>query len=48
MRENFIIAARYKSQDFVSFHFVFAVNNVRDKNAIRYLLSSSELRGGEL
>ena len=34
MRENFIIAERYKSQDFVSFHFVFAVNYVRGKNAL--------------
>ena len=34
MRENFNIAERYKSRDFVSFHFVFAVNYVRDKNAL--------------
>ena len=34
MRENFTIAERYKSRDFVSFHFVFAVNYVRDKNAL--------------
>ena len=34
MCENFIIAKRYKSRDFVSFHFVFAVNYVRDKNAL--------------
>ena len=34
MRENFIIAERYKSRDFVSFNFVFAVNFVRDKNAL--------------
>ena len=41
MRENFIIAERYKSRDFVSFHFVFAVNYVRDKNALYGMYDSS-------
>ena len=34
MRENFIIMERYKSRDFVLYHFVFAVNYVCDKNAL--------------
>ena len=34
MCENFIIAKRYKLRDFVSFHFVFAVNYVGDKNVL--------------
>ena len=34
MHENFIIAERYKSRDFVLFHFVFAVDYIRDKNAL--------------
>ena len=34
MHENFIIVERYKSRDFVLFHFVFAVNYVHDKNAL--------------
>ena len=34
MCENFIITERYKSQDFVSFHFVFTVDYIRDKNAL--------------
>ena len=39
MRENFIIAERYKSREFVSFHFVFTVNYVRDKNALYGILT---------
>ena len=44
MRENFIIAERYKSRDFVSFYFVFAVNYVRDKNAL-YGISGNIITG---
>ena len=34
MRENFIIAKRYKSRDFMSFHFIFAVDYICDKNVL--------------
>ena len=32
MHENFIITERYKLQDYISFHFIFAVNFIHDKN----------------
>ena len=34
MHENFIIVERYKSQHFVSFHFIFAVDYIRVKKAL--------------
>ena len=34
MCKNFIIAERYKSRDFMLFHFIFIINYVRDKNAL--------------
>ena len=34
MCENLIITERYKSRGFVSFHFVFAVKSITDKNAL--------------
>ena len=34
MCKNFIIKERYKWQDFVSFHFVFAVNYICDENTL--------------
>ena len=40
MRENF--HGRYKSRDFVSFYFVFAVNYVRDKNALYGIVMSPD------
>ena len=43
MRANFIIAERYKSRDFVSFHFVFAVNYIRNKNALYGMLMDTGL-----
>ena len=48
MCENFIIAERYKLQDFMSFHFMFIVNYIRDKNALYstdYLLKISTAVG---
>ena len=38
MRENFIIAERYKLQYLVSYHFVFTVNYIHDKNALYWIL----------
>ena len=34
MLENFIIEERNKLQDFKSFHFIFAINFICDKNVI--------------
>ena len=34
MCENFIIAEKYKSQHFMLFHFIFAVDYIRDKNVL--------------
>ena len=43
MRMNFFIAERYNSRDFVSFHFVFAVNYIHDKNALYGMLMDTGL-----
>ena len=34
MHENFIIAERYKSRDFMLFHFIFTVDYICDKNVL--------------
>ena len=43
MHANFIIAERYKSPDFVSFHFAFVVNYIHNKNALYSMLMDTGL-----